>query len=95
MNFILFKAYQEHVVSQEHVSRAARVFHLDLPTKKQLKEENKDKEIHHCDICDINCNGEVCWSAHLAGAKHKKVNPAVLISNNYLKGRICLNERKL
>ena len=39
----------------------------------QLKEEGKDKEIHHCDVCDINCNGEVCWEAHISGSKHKKV----------------------
>ena len=68
------QAYQEHVVSQEHVSRAARVFHLDIPSKKQLKEEGKDKEIHHCDICDVKCSGESCWIAHITGSKHKKVS---------------------
>lgn len=73
-NIPVLQAYQEHVVSQEHVSRAARVFHLDIPSKKQLKEEGKDKEIHHCDICDVKCSGESCWIAHITGSKHKKVS---------------------
>ena len=67
------QSYQEHVVSQTHVERAARVFHLEVPTKKQNKEERRDKEVYHCDICDVNCNGDINWNAHLAGSKHQKV----------------------
>lgn len=60
-------------MSQTHVERAARVFHLEVPTKKQIKEERRDKEVYHCDICDVNCNGDINWNAHLAGSKHQKV----------------------
>jgi len=67
-----WEAYQEHVVSQEHIEKAARVFHFQIPTKKDTEKEQKNKQVHYCEVCDISCNGDVCWTAHLMGAKHKK-----------------------
>ena len=65
------ESYNEHVVSVNHINRAARVFHFDLPSKKAVKQESKEQE-RHCEICDVTTNGDGCWQAHLSGAKHKK-----------------------
>ena len=70
------ESYNEHVVSMMHIERVAQVMHCDVPTEKKVKKEAKKKEIeqqiHYCEICDITCNADCSWEAHLAGAKHKK-----------------------
>ena len=70
---VFSQAYQQHVVSQLHIERAAKVFHLEKPSKKKLQEENKDREVFICDLCFCSCNGQVSWNSHLMGQKHRKV----------------------
>lgn len=65
--------YKEHILSEHHMKKIPEESKNDVIKNKDHKiKEHKNKELHHCYLCNVTCNGEVCWKAHLEGSKHKK-----------------------